>query len=329
MTGTLYKHAVYCLHGVTGPLAADAGAGDTTFTVGAGVLADVSISVGATIFLADGTNTSGPLTVIAVDSGATTITTDAAPGFAFLAATPTDVVRAPHWSFRWSESAAHLSVCPQLASHPIQAGSAKVVDKRSNDSVHITQSQTGKTRPAATAMVAAATIGQTVVVDHAWPYDVTLNHILTVVESANADDRVSLEVGPDTPAGPVTAAVTAGDTVIAANAAALASLRPGVRMKINEGGTTDDLGYLIAVDTLAGTLTVETAAVNGFTPAANLLATIAPAWELPLPTNPMKFAMAKDSLMGSEVEAGRVLRVTYVNGGPAVSRLLIYFAHWT
>lgn len=131
-TANLYEQAIFCLHGLTGEIAADAGAADTTFTVQAAVLADVTIVVGSIIVLDDGASSSAPMSILSIDFGANTFSTDVGPGSAFLAAAPTSVVRVPHWARLWTGSSADLTECPELASHPIQAGSAKTLDESDN-----------------------------------------------------------------------------------------------------------------------------------------------------------------------------------------------------
>jgi len=331
-SATLYKHAIFSLHGVTGTLAADSGSADTTFTVSPSVLADVTIDVGSMVTLADGGNTSGVMTITAIDEVAETITTDSPPGFAFLAATPTNVVRIPHWAYQWTESSTPITVSPEDPTHPVQAGSEKIVSVRKPEAVYVSQSQSGKTRPQASPLVVEAAAGQTgVVVSHSWPFDVTLSRITCFVEAANKEDRLFFEVGPDSPAGPVTSAVSPGDTVINVNASAAANpkIRPGMMVKLSEGGTTDSLGRLVAVDRVAKTFTVETAAVNSFTTAGQLLLTIVPAWDLPLPGFQVRFSVAGDAILGSEVPVGMSFRITYDNNGASDSRLLVYFGFKT
>jgi len=137
---TLYQHQIYCLHGTTGQTTADVAAADTTFSVQQAVLDDVTIAVGSQIQLTDGVNTSPTMTIQSIDDVLDTVTVDNAAGFIFLAATPTLVNRLPQPAWLWTESPIELVTCPELASHPVQAGSAITVDIRKPEETTIKQS---------------------------------------------------------------------------------------------------------------------------------------------------------------------------------------------
>jgi len=122
----LYRQSIFCLHGPTGTLTADAGSSDTTFSVQAAVLSDVTIDVGSTVRLEAGADVSDTMKIIAVDHNANTFTTSSGPGRAFLASAPTTVARLPHWADVWTGSPDDLTECPEDPAHPVQAGSAKL-----------------------------------------------------------------------------------------------------------------------------------------------------------------------------------------------------------
>lgn len=326
---TLYKHQVFCLHGQTGQLAADAGAADTVITVDASVLADVTIVVGSTIRLTDGTNTSDVLSITAVDSGASTLTLSGAVGQNFLAATPTYVNRTPHAAYVWSESNALLTVCPEDPSHAIQAGSAAVIDSRAPTEAKIVQSTSGRDHPEAWGQRLDVAAGATGVIEYSWDYPVTVRSMNGYVEAANTADRYDVEAAPNTPVGFLTAAAGVGVTTLSVSGTVLANSRPSLLCRINEGATTDTLGRITAVDSAAGTITVQTPTVNSFTTAAVILVTNANTLDMPVPQTNTLVSVGGEELVGRDIPAGTVIRITYRNGGASPSSSVVVIKYLT
>lgn len=321
---TLYLHQVYCLHGVTGQTTADVAPGDTTFAVAPAVLADVTIEVGAAVVLTDGANASPQLTITAVDVGAGTITVDHSAGFAFLAATPTDVRRTPHVATRWTETATELTECPELSSHAFQAGSAITADTREPDTITIRQSKANLTRPRIRSVTLDVPAGTSVSRDMVWPYLVTIHSVEGRFEATNPGDTADFLAGPDTPVGLLTAAAPAGTTVFNVAQTVVDNVAPAVEFRLFEGATLDDLGEVIAVDRAALTVTVSTPSANAFTSAAAVVITIVGARGLAAPTAPARVATGEGQFEGRDIQPGMALRAIYHNVGPDPARMIVY-----
>lgn len=321
MSTTLYKHEIFCLHGVTGQIAADVGAADTTILVDAAVLADPTIAVGSQIELDDGVSTSLAMTILAIDGGASQLTVDAPPGQAFLAGTPTDVVRRPRWAIEWKEDdTTLLTICPDNPAHPVQPGSAKITEIRKPQTTTIRESSSDKTRPhVGHIRVDAAPGQQDATGTRVFGYDVTVKAIRLVTEKTQLGDLLDFTINPDFPVGNITQAVGVDATVIPVSAAVLSHTAVAHLAKLREGPmgseTINDLGEVLAIDAAAGTVTVEKKTTDAFTTAAVFLDTICLTSNFPLPSFQTVLS-GEDRILGSDVPAGFPFVATYRNNGP-------------
>lgn len=325
---TLYKHRIYCLHGTTGQISADVGASETVIPVEAAVIQDPTIAVGSQIQLSDGTNTSPFLTVLTINTETPSITVNQPVGHVFLSATPTNVNRAPHWAYKWTENTDELTVCPNDPAHPVQPDSSNTVEERGSDVVHIAQSPSLLSRPAAEGKRLDIPAGQTGVVEFSWPYVVTVRSMSGYFEASNPEDRYDVVSGPNTPVGVLTASVAAGETVIPVSLTAIANIRPSLLCSLIEGSgppTMNNLGRVIAVDATLGTITVETATTDAFTTAAAVLITNVHTLDMPVPQSTQPITVGGDVIEGRDVPVGMVVRVVYRNSGalPAAAVLVV------
>ena len=328
MSSTLYYHRIYCLHGTTGDISADVTAADTVFTVEYEVLQDVTIAVGNQIQLTDGVNTSPILTITDVDAGATTLTVDQAVGFDFAAAAPTHVNRVPHWAYLWSETPDELTKCPEQADHPVQAGSWSIKDERPpyETTAIIKQSQANLSHPEIRGAVVTAAPGATTTVDMSWDYTITVQSMDGYFVAGNEGDEIDFLVAPDTPIGVLAAPASVGATTFSVSDTVLANCRPSnlCRLTASGGGTTNDLGRIIAVDHDALTITVSAAATDAFSAGDEVAVTTAPTLNLPLPSFQTKMSVGGDQIEGTDIFPGTVMRVVYRNAGPNPSRMVAY-----
>ncbi len=81
-------------------------------------------------------------------------------------------------------------------------------------------------------------------------------------------DQIEFSVAADAIVGAITADVTASDTIINVSSTVIDNIQVGFWAKLSGGGNDDDLGRVKTIDSSAGTITVETAAVNAFSAAS-------------------------------------------------------------
>lgn len=324
---TLYKHQIFCLHGLSGNTTADTVPADTDVFVDGAVLADVTIAVGSQITISDGVDTTDILTIIAIDTGLGVLTLNAAVGFAFPASSI--VSRTPHFAWLWSESEDQLVLCPEDPTHPTQPGSAITVQTIAPSQTVIVQSTANLTHPGADGYRLSLAAGTTGTIQFSWPYVVTARSIFGLFEAANLGDNYDVEAGPNTPAGFLALPAGAGSTVLSVTGTVLSAARPSLLVRLNEGATTNTLGRIISVDPDAGTITVTTATVNAFTAAAVVLLTNANTLAMPAPLSTQPISVGGDQVLGLNVPANTIIRITYRNVGPGPSSTLVIFKYLT
>jgi hypothetical protein len=325
----LYRQRIYCLHGPTGNLTADVGAAATVLPVQAAVTADVTIAPGSRIELDDGTNTSVHMTVVGVDAGAGTITVDVGPGAPFAAASPTVVRRLEHWAFRWTEDETPLTQCPELASHPVRAGSASWIERRASDYVQISQGP--HTEPKALGEVLTAAAGTSDTVTWNWPYDVSFLSLVAMTDATNPGDALEILIGPEFQAGTLATFSSAGSSTFDLSDEAIAEATPAECITIN----TEDLGEILSVDKAAKTVTTSgTSAVAhsaGDPVYLTTKVTHGPPGALgaPLPSFQTSVDLGSDYLSSNPLPAGRDFRLALHSAGPAASRVTIWVRYLT
>jgi len=325
---TLYKHRIYCLHGTAGPITADVASDATTFAVDAAVLADVTIAAGSLIWLDDGTNKSEAMTILSVDSGAGTLTVDVEPGTAFAAATPTNVVRVPHWAHLWTETSTELVVCPEDAGHPVNPNSASTVEIKLPNEVVIQQSSVNYKTPLLVGQVLTVAAGETGTADFVWKIPITVKNVKGIFTQSNTGDTFDFVTNPDYTVGLLSAGVGIGDTVLPVTQTVLNYVKPGFTITLTEGVTSNVLDEIISIDANAMTITVATPTTDAFSVLALVSSTIYNTKGTPVPYttkgDTMKLETGKDLISGSTIFAGVKLRIIYHNAGPGISITHIY-----
>lgn len=97
-----------------------------------------------------------------------------------------------------------------------------------------------------------------------FPFSISLLSMEYVGINALIDDRIRVDIAPDTTTGTITSDVNASDTVINVSQTVIDNIQIGYTLKLDDGTNVDDLGYVIAYDKTNLTVTVDNAAVNGF-----------------------------------------------------------------
>lgn len=77
-------------------------------------------------------------------------------------------------------------------------------------------------------------------------------------------DRVEIIAAPDTPIGYITASISVDATVIPVSATVIGFLIPGLDIALYDGVNYHDLGRVISIDAVNGTVTIEYATISSF-----------------------------------------------------------------
>lgn len=101
---------------------------------------------------------------------------------------------------------------------------------------------------------------------HTWnfPYDISMLSIEYVGYEANKDDYFSVCVGPDTIIGAITGNIVATDVEINVSQTVIDNAFIGMKCNVTDLTNVDDLGYIIAIDSINNKITVTDAATQSF-----------------------------------------------------------------
>ncbi len=132
-------------------------------------------------------------------------------------------------------------------------------------------------------------------------------------DDTNKGDEITIAVNPNTVLGLITANVSAGNTFIYAPAAMFLYGWPGFNVYLSNGTNLDDLGEIRSINRVAGTITVQTAAVHNFSSTNTvMMMTYFNMKNLKIGP-PQMYAFGEDVIGGAAVPVGTVVHFTYKN----------------
>lgn len=156
----------------------------------------------------------------------------------------------------WSTS--EPTVCPNNNTHTIDASKTVIIDKVLSDEVSIKEEDVptgGHYKIVSNVLVCPANTTSTH--NYSYPYDMTVLDMFMVTEETHKGDVLNLIMSPDTTIGMISADVAIDDTVINIPIQYMDPLKKGFLIKITDGVDTSDLGYILALDTVNGTITTS------------------------------------------------------------------------
>lgn len=152
--------------------------------------------------------------------------------------------------------------------------------------------------------------------DFSYPHPISVLSITIVTSSDHTGDTFENIVAPNTTIGSITSDITASDTVISVSQTVMDNAAVGFYINVTDGTNNDILGRVLSLDTGNNTLTMETAAANGF------LASTPTYVQVSVKTidnytigEPSRYEIGKDKIGGSYVPANTTIRVDYTNNG--------------
>jgi hypothetical protein len=162
--------------------------------------------------------------------------------------------------------------------------------------------------------IPAGTPGDVTQYDVTWKRPVTLLNGEFDSETLHIGDKISAVVIPPTPIGAITATVNPGDTVIQASPTVFDHIYNGYNVYLTDGVNLNSLGECMSIDSIAGTITVETAAVNTFSPVTPSYIQI----DVPVVENlnvkkSRTYEFARKKVGGKLFDSGVIFRIYYTN----------------
>jgi hypothetical protein len=170
------------------------------------------------------------------------------------------------FEYIWVEStASEPTTCPTNTAHTIDAGQTRIVEQNDPDIVSIKQETTNTGQHYRWDSIAFdALANQTTTYTFSYPYPISVLDALMITDTENKGDIITWRIAPDTTIGALTADVAVNDTIINVSSTVTDNIALGFHCNLFDGVNTDELGAVIGVDSVAGTITVETAATQIF-----------------------------------------------------------------
>ena len=215
-----------------------------------------------------------------------------------------------------NETAGIPTNCFTNSGHTVNTNSQQILEELSDYTVTITEESTptgGHFKSNSIKMVCPVGASQH---DFSYPHPISVLSITIVTTSDHTGDTFENIVAPNTTIGSITSDITASDTVINVSQTVMDNSKVGYYINVTDGTNNDTLGRVLSLDTVNNTLTMETAAVNGF------LASTPTIVQLTVKNidnyiigEPSRYEIGKDKIGGSYVPANTVIRVDYTNNG--------------
>ncbi len=226
----------------------------------------------------------------------------------------------------WSETAP--TQCPNNSSDTINPNSISIIEQIDSNEVSIKDEYvpTGHNFRAETKKISVAAGPDVTTIQYfSWPYNTTFLNLYFVTTGDHEGDIVYIDAPFDRIIGAVTASVVSSDTQIPVTQTVIDNVFVGYNLFLDDGTNLDDLGRVIAIDSVNNILTVETPTVHAFSPLTPTYVKItrrAVDFEIGCPH---QYAIGMKTLTGSHVPANEPARVQYINKS-SVSKdfILIY-----
>ena len=107
-------------------------------------------------------------------------------------------------------------------------------------------------------------LGFTTYKDFIQPYDIGVLSFKYTSSSENNGDTLDVEVYPNTTIGSITQNTSIGDTIIHVSHSVIDNIKIGYHCMINSGNITESLGYIVEMDTVNNTITVENQTIKPY-----------------------------------------------------------------
>lgn len=219
------------------------------------------------------------------------------------------------WEYVWSTIVP--TACPTNAVHTIDTDSIVVIEEVNATEIRVNEESTktgGHFCVRGFNWTIPGSVG-TYTFDESWPYPISFLAFKLQPETEHIGDVVSITIAPNTTVGAITSAVTAGDTTFNVSSTVLDYIKLGYCPHLYDGINTNNLGYVIAIDTVNSTVTTTVAAANNFA------AETPTHFQMSVPTvqgfivNSVNafFPMGESKIGGSYLPANTVARVSITN----------------
>ena len=107
-------------------------------------------------------------------------------------------------------------------------------------------------------------VGTTSTSTFTFPYPVGLLNMVFTTDANKEQDTFDVHIAPDTTIGNITQDVSVSDTILNVSPTVIQNCRYGSLVTLDDGNNSEALGYIVGIDKVNNTITVENAVTQGF-----------------------------------------------------------------
>jgi len=174
------------------------------------------------------------------------------------------------YEYTWlDENQSTPTTCPTNTAHTIDTSQVTIVDTRDSNIVNINQEDTTTGQHFLwDTQTFTALANQTTSYSFSYPMNVSVIEAQYVSALENVGDSWSWIIAPNTIVGAITWQVDVGNTIINVTSTVTDNIKVGYYVNLFDGVNTEDLGRVLSVDPVLGSITVETPSTQSFSAAS-------------------------------------------------------------
>lgn len=217
------------------------------------------------------------------------------------------------------------TTCPNNSAHTITTVLTKIVQTRNAEVFEIKQeaTPTGGNYMWDT-QVFTALADQITEFSFSYPMDVSVLEAQFTSGEENVGDTWSWVISPNTTVGALTANVAIDDTVINVTSTVTANINVGFYVNLFDGVNTEELGRVLSIDSVSGTITTENASTTAFSAASPTYVRMNIYFMKDAEFgHPWNIVYGEGKILSSFVPAGTTVKVMYNNKSPTVDKRVV------
>jgi len=202
--------------------------------------------------------------------------------------------------------------CPNNSTHKIELDSVRE-DEKFEGIVKASENSDGDFETThITMQIPPGNVGDVSEHDVNWPMDILLWVTYLTPNNDMIGDEITVLADPERQVGGIIAPVNVGDTVLHVDPGAFAHIQRGYLVTLNDGSNKDVLGRIVALDSAAGTVTVENPTSFAFSPGTQFQRSVYVLKDIYVFTTET-VRIGEKGFKGKLVPSGVNLRVCYKN----------------
>lgn len=206
------------------------------------------------------------------------------------------------------------TVCYNNNTHTVNSNSVQTIDTIASDAVSIKEDKVQVARNVKIEFIEFKNVesNSTQTVEYKFDIVTSMYSFQFMADDTNKGDELTI-AGVDTTMGLIAASLSPGATTLYAPPALLAYGTQGFYLKLTDGTNTDELGYILSIDKIAGTVTFQNATTHSFSSSNTLVKMTYYIMKSVKIGPPATYMFCDDVVGGTAVPLNTVVKFIYKN----------------